>query len=1233
MSRRARTFFQIDSARFPKSAKAENPNRNTNMRKKLAGLLPGKPKDFLGEGFEAPKLEEKILEFWKANDIFEKSLKLQKGNPASAQATEGRGRNFVFYEGPPSANGRPGLHHVISRVFKDIICRYKTMQGFYVPRKSGWDTHGLPVEIAAEKALGLKNKKEIEEYGIAEFNRKCREMVWDYKNEWEKFTDRIGFWLDLKDPYITYDNSYMESLWWIMKRFAEDDLLYQGHKIVNWCPRCGTGLSSHELAQGYKEVIDQSAYLKFRVKPGQSIRNWAVTEATYILAWTTTPWTLPGNLALAVGDDIDYVLVRSKERPKETYILAKDRLSALGMPTEGATAVKGRNLVGLEYEPLFEVPSLRSPKSYKVYPADFVSTGDGTGVVHTAVMYGEDDYRLGLELGLPQKHTVAGDGRFTEEVPELAGMYVKAKETEEKIFEHLRGKNYLLKIESYAHEYPHCWRCETPLLYYARTSWFVAVNKVRSKLLANNETINWVPAHLKRGRFGEWLKEKKDWNFSRERYWGTPLPVWMCGECKHWRAIGSLDELSRSSAEKPRNRYWVMRHGEGEQNVFGIIDPGTGNYHLTAKGKKQAGAGAKDLASLLRRQGRKIDLIAASSVLRAQETAKIVSKALGCEVLTEPGFKEIQLPSFAGKPGRTYLEAYPSSEKRFAQTPPKGENLNMLRKRVWDALQKLEKKFSGKNILIVSHEDPIWMLTQAAEGWSEKEAIDEKIKRRNLFIDTGEWRELEIISVPRDETGLLDMHRPYVDEVVLKCKECGGEARRVKEVVDVWYDSGAMPFAQWHYPFEHKSYVDHKERFPAEYICEAVDQTRGWFYTLLAVSTLLGKEAPYKNVISLGHINDKHGQKMSKSKGNVIDPWEIISQYGIDAVRWYLYTATPPGEPKNFDPQEVLKTLRRFHTILYNSFVYWRTYADKNAGKKGKPDLKNPLDLWIMARLEQVKTSATADLEAYRIREAGIALEELLDDLSRWYIRRSRRRFASASKGYGAGSDHKAASWTLGFALREMSKLIAPMSPFFAEALYQSISANAGLKAMQSVHLEEWPEAEGKKASRILEQMAEVRRLASLALAERAEAGIKVKQPLQTLWVKSDKEGLKNETGLLEILRDEVNVKEVAFNAKLKKEVALDTKITPELRAEGVLRELVRSVQDLRQKAGSEPKDRIRLMLELPEELAAMIRSRENSLKLETGAKEIVYKRDKKFAAEAETKLEDKSVWIGLRKA
>ncbi|MDO8574346.1 MAG: class I tRNA ligase family protein, partial [bacterium] len=914
--------------------------------------------------FNLPKAEEKVLEFWKKNKTFEKSLDKTK-----------KGKRFIFFEGPPTANGRPGIHHVIGRAFKDIIPRYKTMQGYHVPRVAGWDTHGLPVEIEVEKELGLKSKKDIEAYGIAKFNQKCRESVWKYKEEWEKLTARVGFWLDFDNPYITYEKNYIETLWWIVKQVWEKKLLYKGHKVVPWCTRCGTALSSHEIAQGYKEVLDKSVYVKFKIKG----------KKEYILAWTTTPWTLPGNVALAVGKNIKYVYLKHKN---EVLILAKDLVEKVGVEGEVIKEVSGKELAGLVYEPLFNVSGLKSDKAYKVYPADFVTTTDGTGVVHTAVMYGEDDYDLGTKLGLPKHHTVDERGFFTKEVSGLGGQYVKDDETEDKIINHLIAKNYYLKAEVYEHEYPHCWRCDTPLLYYARESWFVAMSKLRPKLIQANKAINWVPGHFKEGRFGEWLREVKDWNFSRERYWGTPIPAWHCKKCDKYEVVGSLEELSKKSFG-PRNEYWVMRHGEAESNMLHVTDSGQGKYHLTDKGRAQI----KKTMEKLKKA--KIDMIIASPVLRAKETEKIDQEILGVkDVSFDNRLREINLGVLTGSPSGTYNKDFPTYESRFEKGPEGGESLRDLRARVWDLFQDLEKKYQGKRILLVSHEYTIWMILQAAEGWTEKEAIQEKERRGDDFVKNAELTQLNLRMLPRDETGEVNLHRPYVDEVKLRCSRCRGEMERIKELCDVWFDSGSMPFAQWHYPFENKEMVEKGRAFPADYIAEAVDQTRGWFYTLLAVSVLLGHKNPYKNVICYGHVLDKHGKKMSKSKGNVVSPWDMAEKYGMDAVRWHFFSGGPPGEPRNFDENDVLKTYRRFHMLLLNSLVFLNTYNSPEAALNKKASLRHVLDAWIVARLNETVLGVTKYLDKLEIREAAVLIEGLVDDLSRWYIRRSRRRFS-----------------------------------------------------------------------------------------------------------------------------------------------------------------------------------------------------------------------------------------------
>jgi isoleucyl-tRNA synthetase len=1185
------------------------------------------------EEFNLPKTEEKILKLWEQNQIFQKTLEQRKGKKA-----------FVFYEGPPYANGKPGIHHVLARVVKDVILRYKTMRGFYVPRKGGWDTHGLPVEIAAEKALGLKSKKDIEKFGIQLFNQKAKEAVWLYKDEWENMTRRIGYWLDLKNAYITYEPEYIETLWWTLSEIAKKKLLYKGHKVVPWCVRCGTALSSHELAMGYKEVIDQSVYVKFRLARGQKIGGARIDGDTFIVSWTTTPWTLPGNVALAVGVDIEYAIVKKMVNGKiERLIVAKDLVQKIGSPSDIRDTFKGKDLIGLSYEPLFDIKGSVGPTSYKIYAAKFVTTTDGTGVVHTAVMYGEDDYQLGVAVGLPQKHTVSEEGNFLNIVPGLGGLRVKTKETDEKIFAHLTAKGNLLKFESYTHEYPHCWRCDTPVLYYARHSWFIAMSKLRSRLLAANKTINWSPAHLQNGRFGEWLREAKDWNLSRERYWGTPLPIWECKKCAHYEVIGGLDELDQKLGGA-RNNYWVMRHGEAESNIFDLIDDGTKTFHLTPRGRAQAKVSAQKLKKELNDARKKIDVIFSSDVTRTKETQEIIAGVLGVEkVIFDKRLREIHLGELEGCHDKRYKILFPTYEDRFGKKPEGGETLRDLRARIWEFFAETEKKYRGKNIIIVSHEYPIWMLLHVVCGWSEKRAIEEKIKRSAVrngdFIGLAEFERFTVKKIPRNDTGEVDLHRPFADGLAFPCPKCVqarstgsgqtfGLMQRVKEVADVWYDSGAMPFASVHWPFAQTKNSKSKTQnapaaYPADYIAEGMDQTRGWFYTLLAVATAMGHEAPYKNVVSLGLINDKFGQKMSKSKGNIVDPWVTIEKFGIDAVRWYFYTSAPLGEPKNFDEMEIGKTYRRMHMLLYNSLVFYKTYA-RRTQRSTLPASRNILDRWILARLHETVVSASKHLEKYEIREAALMIESLVDDLSRWYIRRSRRRLQKPA----SEADFGAASGTLGFVLRETIKLIAPFMPFFAESLYGQLS---NVPSQLSVHLEDWPKTNSKfktqNSKPLIRGMAEVRRLASMGLAKRAEAGIKVRQPLASMRV-----GAKIEKEFQKILEEEVNIKKIIFDSKLKDSAELDTSITPELREEGMLRELVRTVQDLRQGAKLTPKDKIVLFLALPKELQYAAFGKEKFFKTEVGAEHVEYKRTDKFDAEIITKIENQEAWIGVKK-
>ena len=1025
--------------------------------------------------FNLPEIEEGVIKFWKESSIFEKTLKLRE-----------KSNVFKFFEGPPTANGLPHMGHAEGRIFKDVIPRYKTMRGFLVRRKAGWDTHGLPVELEVEKQLGLKSKKDIEKYGIAEFNKKCKESVWKYKNEWERFTERIGFWLDMKDPYVTYHAPYVESLWWIISQFARRKLLYKGFKIVNWCTRCGTGLSSHEMAQGYKEVKDNSVYIKFRVNKGQKIgANFVSDDNTYILSWTTTPWTLPGNVALAVGKNIEYSII---ELNGSNLILATERISPV-IKNEFKTKEKisGSNLIGVSYEPLFKLPKLRNDNSYKVYEANFVTTTDGTGVVHTAVMYGEDDYKLGIKVGLPEIHTVTEEGKFIKEVPGLEGLYVKAKETEKLIIEHLTRNNNFFASDVYTHEYPHCWRCDTPLLYYARSSWFVAMSKVKNSLIANNKKINWVPEYIKEGRFGEWLKEIKDWNFSRERYWGTPLPIWECIKCKRQEFIGSFDELHKKSSGA-NNQYWAMRHGQAETQLLNIIDSSAEDkYHLTDKGRKQVEKSAKELTKIFKKE--KLDFIISSDILRTKETSEIVSKALGVKVIFDKRMREINVGVFSGGPDKNYHNSFPTLEEKFENKPERGESLRDLRTRLWELLQELESKHKNKKILLIGHDYPLWMLWHIAFGCPEAEAIEEKKERKGDFFKLAGFEELVYKIMPRNETGEIDPHRPYIDEIILPCSKClaspdlakrdGGKMLRVKELADVWFDSGSMPLAQFHYPFD-KSLVKEKDEeklklkniqryaeFPADYISEGIDQTRGWFYTLLAVSTALGiVEPPYKNVITLGLVLDKNGQKMSKSKGNVVSPADMINKYGADVVRWYFYTINQPADLKRFDELDLGKILRKFILISYNSFIFFNTYAKKNTrAQLNKIKAKNILDKWVLMKLNKVIVETTDSLEKYDVVSAAKGIELFIDDLSRWYIRRSRTRLQKPE----GDSDYKLASDALYVCLYELSKLLAPFAPFFAEALFQSLNNELGIMnngrnkshnskfiIRNSVHLQDW---------------------------------------------------------------------------------------------------------------------------------------------------------------------------------
>ncbi len=1147
-----------------------------------------------------PELEERVLKFWKENQIFDKVNKLRE-----------KSKKFRFYEGPPTANGRPHMGHVEGRAFKDIILRYKTMRGYYVRRKAGWDTHGLPVEIEVEKELGLKNKQEIEKFGIAEFNEKAKASVWKYQDEWEKFTDRIGFWLDLKDAYITYKPKYIESLWWVFKQFDNKKLLKQSFKIIPYCPRCQTPLSSHEMGMPgvYKKAKDPSAYVKFKLKAKE-----------YLLVWTTTPWTLPSNVAIAVNPKLTYT----------KYKVGNEYLWSYNPPPadEGAEVVEkvsGKKLIGLSYKQLFNVkgPWQKNKKFFKVYGADFVSTEDGTGLVHIAPAFGEDDMNLVKEF---QKEVVGQipitiDARgFVQKGLPGGGKF--AKEADKEIIKDLEKRKALLKGDVIEHDYPFCWRCGTPILYFSRFSWFVEMSRLRKSLLDNNERINWVPEHIKEGRFGEWLREIKDWAISRDRYWGTPLPIWRCEKCDHLEVVGGLKDLDKLRYSK--NNFFLARHGQAEHNLKDLIasgpEKGSRASKLTEKGKEDAEKAAANLLKLLGKG--KLDIIYSSPYKRTIQTAKIISKATGAKLVKDKRLSELNCGIFNWRPVKEHKDFFDNPLEEFTKTPPGGENLADAKKRMFEAVLDINGRHEGKNILIVGHGDPLWVLEGAMNGLSNEEILGSDYIQNN-----GEVRAVELHNWPYNSSAELDLHRPYVDSIYLRCRKCESKMARVKEVADVWFDSGAMPFAQDHYPFscEKKGSPNLKEctDFPADYISEGIDQTRGWFYTLLAVATALGLEAPYKNVITLGLVLDKNGQKMSKSKGNVVNPWDMVNKYGADTVRWYFYTVNPPSEPKKFDEADLGKMMRKFIMTIYNSFLFFHTYSEGSYSKE-KPQPKNVLDRWILSRLNQVISESEKSLENYDVGSAGRMLESFVDDLSRWYIRRSRTRLQRPED----KSDYRQASLVLRRCLLELSKLTAPFTPFFSEALYGSLSN--GEEA--SVHLADWPEADEKLIDySLMEKMEEVRRVSSLALALRAEKGIKVRQPLRTLRIKSKK--LAVEDGeLLEILKDEVNVKEVGWDLEMPFDVDLDLNITPELKEEGLLRELARMVQGLRHDANYVPKDKITLMINPADDLVELLKSNEDKLKKEVGADSLKIGKSEKFDAELNSKLDEKPIWIGVRK-
>ncbi len=1086
---------------------------------------------------EVATREEEVLAFWKQEQIFEKSL--------AKPAPKGE---FTFYDGPPFATGLPHQGSLLSSVAKDFIPRYKTMRGYRVRRRWGWDTHGLPIESLVEKKLGLKNKKEILSIGIETFNETARSMVLDYVHEWKRYIERLGRFVDFDNSYKTMDNSFIESVWWGLKEIHKKKRLYEGRKVLMYCPHCETPLAKAEIAMDntYKDLTEEAVTVKFKVKePGKH----GLPENTFILAWTTTPWTLPGNVGLAVGPEIAYALY---EKDGVSLIAAKERAETLGLSNPAKEFV-GKELVGIEYEPLYLIAkaAAHTGKKWMVLPADFVTTTDGTGVVHTAVIYGEDDYALGLKEGLPMVPLLNPNGTYNTDAPEFVqGQYIK--KAEPLIKEELEKRGLMFARAMNTHSYPHCYRCGTALIYNAVSSWFINIQEVKQKLLSENEKITWVPEHLKHGRFKHILEGAPDWTISRNRFWASPLPIWKDpkGEVT---VVGSLEEL-KSLTKKSGNTYYTLRHGEADSNVESRIsaDP-TEPVHLTENGKAQVAKAAEELKKC------DIDVVITSPFVRTRETTEIVVKAIGCkpeQVVVDAALSEYNHGFLNGQPLTEFHKHFPDTKEsnlaRFEKGPEGGESLNDLRKRVGDFLYSLEEKYKDKKILIVSHGEPLWMLYGIVRGATAAEIVETPYPERGKMVP------LNFVPLPHNRNYELDFHLPYIDQVQLE--KDGQPLTRTPEVVDCWVESGSMPFAEYHYPFENQK--EFEKRAPGDFVSEYIGQTRAWFYYMHAISVSIFGRQSFRNVITTGNVVAKDGAKLSKSKNNYTDPYALFDQYGADAFRYYMLSSpVMQAEDLLFRDEDVKDVHARVVNMLRNVLSFYLLF--KQDLKEGEEKSTHPLDRWILARLTQVIEDATDALDRYDVPRAVRPYREFIDDLSTWYLRRSRDRMKGEDE-----EDKQAALRTLRHVLLELSKVIAPAMPFVAEEMYRNVRKD---NDPESVHLASWPEVKkplfgSRKEDALIADMQRVRAVASEALMLRQKANIKVRQPLATLTVT---EALPPTLSI--IVADEVNVKSIVVGT----EVKLDTVLTPELIQEGDERAFARAVAEARKTAGFSPRDTV----------------------------------------------------------
>ncbi len=1145
--------------------------------------------------------EEAILSFWKEHDIFHKSL--QKEAPKG---------EFIFYDGPPFATGLPHYGHILAGTIKDAIPRFWTMNGYHVPRKWGWDCHGLPIENLIEKKLGLATKRDIEEYGVKKFNEAARASVMEFADDWRQIIPRMGRWADMEHDYKTMDASYTESVWWVFAQLYRKGLVYEGFKSMHLCPRCGTTLSNFEVNQGYKDIKDIAVTVKLPLLD----ETGKVTD-TSLLVWTTTPWTLPGNMAAAVHKDYDYVKLSIKKSESESQnnneengemeyvILAKARLAQLGdMAYEIVEEMKGGQLVGKRYEPPFFYHCKRDfegkENAWQILHADYVELGEeGIGAVHIAPAYGADDMELAQEHQVPIEHHVDESGRFMDFVTDFAGQLVKPKDDDEagvmhidadiEIVKALQANGKLFKKENVKHSYPHCWRCDTPLLNYATTSWFVEVTKIKDQLVAENRKVHWVPDHVGSARFGKWLEGARDWAVSRQRYWGAPLPIWRNPQTNEIKVFGTLAEL-QEYVPKSGNTYYVMRHGESTFNTQGLLNgsPDKNDENvLTEKGIQQT----KDAAVQLSQQGG-VDIIITSPLQRTYQTAQLLAEELGLNkdcVHIDERLLEMQFGEFEGKSVDEYHSFFQDGLERLRKRPEGGENWLDVKRRVGALLYELEKTFQDKRILLVSHNGTLQMLQAAAAGENEA-TTGRHIEDNSYDLTNAEVRALSFVPMPHNGDYELDFHRPYIDDITLY--EDGVALKRVPDVFDCWFESGSMPYGQQHYTGIPLPSFDPEagKGFPAQFIAEGLDQTRGWFYSLIVLGTALFGRSPYENVIVNGLVLAEDGKKMSKSLQNYPDPLELANRVGVDAMRLYLLSSPViRGEDLAFSEKEVLELQRKNIGRLHNVLTMYQLFADESVSPSASST--QVLDRWIIARLHELIDQSTTGYKNYELDKATRPLHDFIDDLSVWYLRRSRDRLKGSDE-----EDVKRVLATLRYVLGELSKVMAPAMPFFAEYIFREIREESD---PESVHLSSWPEG-GDVDTALLLDMQKVRDIVSALLEARVQAGLKVRQPIASVSAPQLSEVLQ------QVVLDEVNAKQYIVSDS----IAIDTHVTPELQAEGDMRELLRSVQSMRKKAGMQQHDRIILYVVTDDAGHKLVTQFSEEIQRVVGADDIVFMSD-----------------------